>query len=188
MTARQETGELADTTVRELMEPDLVTVRPDAPVAELLELLESHDITGVPVLDPDETVVGVVSVTDVARAARDEARGPGQSADTGPTGPGHGDAGGGSAGFFHVAAPLGGGPGSWLPSSLPRTRLGTRAVRELMTPATFSVRPGATVPQLARFLSESRIHRALVLDGSRLAGLVSATDVLRAVARLDPEA
>ena len=36
--------------------------------------------------------------------------------------------------------------------------------------------------ELARFLLRAGIHRALVLDGSALQGIVTATDVLRAVA------
>ena len=54
-------------------------------------------------------------------------------------------------------------------------------VRDVMTPATFSVRPEATLPELARFMLHAGIHRALVLEGEALTGIVTTFDVLRAV-------
>jgi predicted transcriptional regulator len=55
-------------------------------------------------------------------------------------------------------------------------------VRDVMMPATFSIEKNASIAQLARFLLHAGVHRALVLEDGRLAGIVSATDVLRAVA------
>ncbi|HKK07547.1 MAG TPA: CBS domain-containing protein, partial [Gemmatimonadota bacterium] len=66
-----------------------------------------------------------------------------------------------------------------LPPNLPRTRLGARPVREIMTRATLSVRPDATLPEVARFLVRSGVHRVLVMEGPILVGLVSALDLLR---------
>lgn len=57
-----------------------------------------------------------------------------------------------------------------------------------MTPATFSVRPEASLAQLARFLVRGGIHRALVLEGSTLAGIVTPMDVVRVLARAGVEA
>ena len=51
-----------------------------------------------------------------------------------------------------------------------------------MMPATFSVRPEATAAELARFLLRAGVHRALVFEGSKLVGIVTTMDVLRAVA------
>ena len=42
--------------------------------------------------------------------------------------------------------------------------------------------PETTVAELAGFPLRGGIHRALVLDGGRLAGIVTTFDVLRAVA------
>lgn len=159
-------------TVREVMKSDVVTVRPDTPVSELVALLEEERISGVPVVDADGVCVGVVSATDVNRAALGEERRASEGKGEAGTGP-----------YFRLPD----GPGRLtpaLPADLPRTRLGARAVREIMTPATFSVRPEATLPELARFLVRSGIHRALVYEGQRLAGIVTAMDVLRSVGDL----
>lgn len=163
-------------TVADIMQEDVLTVAPDVTVAKLLELLEEHDVSGLPVVGADDDVQGVVSVSDVARAAGEEAasgrppsrRGRDPSRDPLST-------------FFRLPD----GPATGLPSSLPRSKLGARAVRDIMTPATFSVRPEATLAELARFLVQGGVHRALVLDGSTLAGIVTSMDVVRAVGRAE---
>lgn len=51
-----------------------------------------------------------------------------------------------------------------------------------MTPANFYIGPDGTLGELAGFLLTGRIHRALVMEGDRLIGIVTTVDVLRAVA------
>jgi len=48
----------------------VVTVRSDASVQQLLEILEEHKIGALVVSDDDETVIGIVSERDVARHLR----------------------------------------------------------------------------------------------------------------------
>lgn len=159
-------------TVREIMETEVVEVRPDLPVKELIEVLEENQITGAPVVDDGGNVVGVVSTRDVLRlAAREEEAGSTRRA-------GEEDE---DSGYFRYAD----GPAGFLPAlppGLPKTRLGTRPVREIMTRATFSVRPDARLPEAARFLQRTGIHRALVFEDDRLAGVLSLRDVVAAVA------
>lgn len=161
-------------TVREIMETEVVNVRPDLPVKELIEVLEENQITGAPVVDDGGDVVGVVSTRDVLRlAAREE--------ETGSSSGGGGQREDDESGYFRYAN----GPAGFLPAlppGLPKTRLGTRPVRDIMTRATFSVRPDATLAEAARFLHKTGIHRALVFEGNRLAGVVSLRDVVAAVA------
>ncbi|MEU5999011.1 CBS domain-containing protein [Streptomyces sp. NPDC047197] len=49
------------------MTDEVVQARPDAPFKELAALLTAHRISGLPVVDEDDKVVGVVSQTDLAR-------------------------------------------------------------------------------------------------------------------------
>lgn len=150
----------------------MVTVRPDLPIKELIEVLEENGITGAPVVDGEENVVGVVSSTDVMRLAAEEeeesgARSVSREAEE-------------ESGYFYA-----GGSGGFLPAlpaGLPKTRIGAKPVRDVMTRATFSVRPDATLPEAARFLHQAGIHRALVFDGGRLLGLVTTMGIVAAVA------
>lgn len=57
--------------VSALLPSDVLTARPDTPVAELLDLLLEEKIGAVPVLAPDTgELIGVVSYIDVLRAFR----------------------------------------------------------------------------------------------------------------------
>jgi CBS domain-containing protein len=63
-----------------------------------------------------------------------------------------------------------------------RHALGTVSVRDVMRPAT-TVSAETTIQIAARLMVEKGIDSLLVLDGDKLAGLVSRTDLLRELAR-----
>ncbi len=162
-----------DRSVHDIMETDVVTVRPDLPIKNLIEVLEENEITGAPVVDSEENVVGVVSSTDVMRLAAEEEEEEESGARAGSSEEAE------ETGYFYA-----GGSGGFLPAlpaGLPKTRIGTRPVRDAMTRATFSVRPDASLSEAARFLHQAGIHRALVFDGSRLLGLVTTMGIVAAV-------
>ena len=57
--------------VSEVMRADVITVRPDTPLATLLDILLQEKIGAVPVLAPDSgELMGIVSYIDVLRAIR----------------------------------------------------------------------------------------------------------------------
>ena len=55
-------------TVGELMHPEPIVVRSDAPLAEAARLLDEHRIHGLPVVDEQGVLLGVLSQTDLVRA------------------------------------------------------------------------------------------------------------------------
>jgi CBS domain-containing protein len=55
-------------TVHQLMTPDPIVVIESAPLDVCVRLLEEHEISGMPVVDEDGLLVGVISETDVVRA------------------------------------------------------------------------------------------------------------------------
>jgi len=56
---------LPDVKVSEVMRREVVTVRPDSPVTEVVQLLLDKDFTAVPVVDEGNKVVGMVSDNDL---------------------------------------------------------------------------------------------------------------------------
>ena len=58
-----------DLRVADLMTIDPVVVSVDASIEEAEDLLRNHRITGLPVVDPDGTLVGVISQTDLLHLA-----------------------------------------------------------------------------------------------------------------------
>lgn len=173
--------------VRDIMATDVLSVAPDTPVRQLVRLLADQGISGAPVVDGGGTLVGVVSATDVLRLAADEVE---------MALPAHRGSAGGAAPpepeesgdeeydlthyFWSVGSPARE-PELEL-DAVPETAMDEVTVGEIMTPAVFDISPDASLEELAGFLLRGRIHRAVVVDDGRLAGIVTAFDVLRAVA------
>ena len=55
--------------VSELMNPDVVTLRPDQSLVEAQQVLSSKSVSGAPVVDASGRVIGVVSQNDLVRNA-----------------------------------------------------------------------------------------------------------------------
>ncbi len=54
---------------RDIMQSSLITVKEDTPVIEAINILGQNKITGLPVVDDDMNLVGLVSEKDVLRIA-----------------------------------------------------------------------------------------------------------------------
>jgi CBS domain-containing protein len=60
--------------------------------------------------------------------------------------------------------------------------LGEHTVSEAMTPSVCAVGPEDDLADVARYMVRRKIHRALVMEGERLVGILTTTDIVRAVA------
>ncbi len=54
-------------TAGNLMTKDVVSVKKNTPIFEALELLRKNDVTGMPVIEDDMTLIGVITEKDVLR-------------------------------------------------------------------------------------------------------------------------
>jgi len=52
---------------KDIMTRDVISVTKDTPVIEVMKLMEEHDITGLPVVEEDMTLVGIVSEKDLLK-------------------------------------------------------------------------------------------------------------------------
>jgi CBS domain-containing protein len=55
-------------------------------------------------------------------------------------------------------------------------------VRDLMTPRPLTIGPDAEVKEAAQQMLYADVHRLFVTEGERLLGVISTTDIMRAVA------
>ncbi|HXW54070.1 MAG TPA: CBS domain-containing protein [Myxococcota bacterium] len=55
--------------VANLMNPNVFFVNPESPVAEVIDLMLDHRVGAIPVVDLDNSLVGIVSYFDILRAA-----------------------------------------------------------------------------------------------------------------------
>jgi CBS domain-containing protein len=149
--------------VRDVMTSPAVTVTPETPFTAVVATLLEHDFSGVPVVDPQRGLVGVVSETDlVGRQVygyRRRAR-------------------------RVLADHLRGRDTRWV------RKAGGLTAGELMTRAPETVRPDDSVKVAARRMLEAGCKRLVVVaDGTDggVVGVVSRHDVLRPFARPDTE-
>jgi CBS domain-containing protein len=61
--------------VREIFSREVVTVGPDDDLSDALQLMASHQVRRLPVVDQDNRLVGIVSQADVALHAKEKAVG-----------------------------------------------------------------------------------------------------------------
>lgn len=160
--------QVGDLRVQDVMKRDVARLDAGASVAEALELFEELHIGGAPVVDSVGDVVGVLSASDLVQRAtarnEDERAG----------------AGGRNGGGF-----------AWateeedeevvLDTEGPRIP-GTETVADWMTREVVSIASDATLRQAAETMTRHSVHRVLVLRGKKLEGIVTSTDIVRAVA------
>lgn len=149
--------------VRDLMTADVVVARRETPLKEVARLLIEHRIGGVPVVDDDRRVIGVVSEADflVKETAVRKPERPGRL--------------------------------SWLlrgprDRDAEDQRLHAVSAGEAMTSPATVIEAGATIAEAARRMTEGRINRLPVVDADgRLVGIVTRADLVRAFARSDED-
>jgi CBS domain-containing protein len=140
---------------RDVMTPGVVTITPDTKVPDIASLLLERRISAVAVVEDGGKVLGVVSESDLMRRPE-------------------------------------------LGTDKPRSRWlqmlvstedrehdfvkthGMRA-RDVMTSPAVGVAPEASLPDIVALMGKRNIKRVLVLDRDRLAGIVTRTDLLRAL-------
>jgi CBS domain-containing protein len=149
-------------TARDVMQSEVVSVRASDTLGEVERVLSEARVSGVPVLDDDGRVLGVLSVKDLVRQRAEQP-------------PERGD------GAVAAADDL-------LDDVEPMAFHGLAdesvCAADLMTTDVASVAPDTKLVDIARKMVEREVHRLLVVEKGRLAGLVSTMDVLRPIAGL----
>lgn len=148
------------------MQHEVLTVPLDLPLQQLAEFLIEHEISGAPVVDEDDNLRGVVSMTDIAiHEAMPERSGVREPPAT----------------YYRLAQESG-----LTSDELLNFRLddlaGSAVVEDIMTPAVYEVDEDTPVEEVAGLMLTSSIHRVIVTRGDKLVGIISSMDMLRLVA------
>jgi predicted transcriptional regulator len=147
--------------VKDVMNPDIMTVTDDMTTNELVRYLNEREISGAPVVDSQGHFIGVVSMTDVGRhlAAPSD--------------------------FASVRSEFYRDMGDELTlEDLGQRYVEERAatVRDVMTPVVHHVAASAAVAEAARIMVERHIHRLVVTQGRQPVGMLTSMDLLRVIA------
>jgi len=149
------------TVVRDIMDANPATVHPDTPVEEVVAMLRENELPGLPVVDDEGRVVGIVTEADLV-LPDDE-------------------------GDLHIPhyINLFGGTIFLEPLSRFEDRLRkafASKAADMMTADPQTVGPDTSVQEAARLIHETGHNRLPVVEGGRLVGVVTRVDVLGALA------
>lgn len=142
--------------VQDVMTREVVVVREDTPFKDIVDLMQRHEVSALPVVDGQGRIVGVVSEDDLLP----------------------------KEGFSHEAPPhrLLEAPGM----RRDRRKAEAITARDLMSHPAEVISPDAPLSRAARRLHERGLKRLVVIDAeARVIGVVSRRDVLTIFVRTD---
>lgn len=141
--------------VGDIMVRDVVAVGPETAVREVAALMLARRISGVPVVDAERRVLGIVSEGDLIRRPEietDHAR----------------------TGWLGLFVSTDDRARDFLKSH-------GRKAGEVMTRPAICVAPGTPLTEVVRLMERSRVKRLAVVEDGKLAGLVTRADLVRAM-------
>jgi CBS domain-containing protein len=153
---------MRNVTAREIMSAPVITVAPDAPVRDVVALKVRYGISGLPVVDEQGRLLGIVTEADILRKEDRPQPSP-------PIVPGHGRS-------------------LWLERRVDQYQqlTGTTA-GELMTEHVLTAREDTHVHALVHLMLAHGINRVPIVRDGRVVGIVSRADVLGVFLRDDED-
>jgi CBS domain-containing protein len=147
--------------VRDIMDTDPATVRLETPVEEVVATLRRHELPGLPVVDGEGRVLGMITEADLVLPDDD--------------------------GDLHIPHYINLFGGTIFLEPLGRFEKRLRKAfasnaADMMTADPDTVSPDTTVQEAARIIHESGHNRLPVVEDGRLVGVVTRVDVLGALA------
>jgi CBS domain-containing protein len=149
-------------TASDVMTREVTTVSPETPVQEIATLLYTRRISGVPVVDANERVVGMVSEGDLMSHSAAVGEEPQQRSWW--------------LGLFGDASN----------SAESYSRSHARTASDIMSTKVFAAHEDQPLSEIARMLEKNRIKRVPVLRDGRLVGIISRANLLQALAVSPP--
>src|SRR5918997_3551725 len=142
----------------DVMAREIVTVGPETPLAEAVRLMLEHRVSGLPVVDGNGQLVGLLTEGDLLHRAE-------TGTDTVRLG--------------------------WLRVLLARGRMAEqyvhahgRRVRDVMTRDVLTVGEASPLDDVIRIMESRHVRRVPVVEDDRLVGMVSRSDLVRALGAL----
>ncbi|MBW1679849.1 MAG: CBS domain-containing protein [Deltaproteobacteria bacterium] len=140
----------------DIMSTEVIAVRPDTGIKELAAILYKHHINGVPVVDEDEKLLGVVCESDLIRLNKK----------------------------LHIPTVVA--LFDWVlylenPRKMEKEieRINAATVKDLYTTEVITVDEKTPVDEIASIMTEKRVYTIPVMDGDRVVGIIGKADLIR---------
>ncbi|MFH1454676.1 MAG: CBS domain-containing protein [Armatimonadota bacterium] len=141
---------------KEVMEKNVITVKPDTPVKEIAKLLYEKNISGLPVVDEENNILGIVSETDLITKV------------SGPHLPPHIQL---LGGIIYLARP------HEMEDEL--KKILSYTAEQIMTKELLTVAEEETVEDVASLMVERQVNRVPVLKDGKLTGIITRHDLIK---------
>ena len=147
------------TQAKDIMTHEVITVKEDTPISEVAQILTDKHISGVPVLNPEKEMVGIVCESDIIDQTK----------------------------RFHLPTVINLmgyivflESGKKIEKELKKMSGLTAA--DIMTQAVKTVTPKTSLEEIATLMAENRVHSIPVLKGKDLVGIIGKKDIVRSLA------
>ncbi|TRZ91667.1 MAG: CBS domain-containing protein [Methanosarcinales archaeon] len=152
--------------VKDAMNIDVITCKPDDPISTLVDLFKNNHISGMPVVE-NEKVVGIVSETDLLKLFKT----PEFSADMILPSP-----------FEIIEIPI---------RSLIRFEefkkalqdIHMKPVRDIMKKKIYSISPDSTLEDASNMMVKHSVNRLPVIEKGKLVGILVRSDIIRGLSK-----
>jgi CBS domain-containing protein len=152
--------------VKDAMNIDVITCKPDDPVSTLVDLFKNNHISGMPVVE-NEKVVGIVSETDMLKLFKT----PEISVDMLLPSP-----------FEIIEIPI---------RSVIRFEefrkafedIRMKPVRDIMKKKIYSISPDSTLEDASNMMVKHRVNRLPVIENGKLVGILVRSDIIRGLSK-----
>ncbi len=138
--------------VKDVMTRDVISISKYEPVMKVADILNEKNISGLPVVDNDSRVIGIITQADILSmigVSREHT-------------------------FKDLLKHM-------LGETLPERRIGDH-VGDIMTSPALTIKPDANIAEAVRIMTEKRIRRLTVANENNvLIGIITRADILKAV-------
>lgn len=142
----------------DVMRKEVLSLMNDSTLREAWNLFRTHQISGAPVVNRHNELVGVLSQHDLARQALNKPLG------------------GFEKSSYYYLLPTSG--ESLIPLEEPKDEVASARVEKAMNPYVVTVSPDDSVATVVKTMKSHHVHRVIVTQGKKIVGLISTFDLL----------
>jgi len=147
---------------KNIMQTEVICLSPDMTLFDAAKLLSESSISGAPVVDDLNELVGVLSQSDLLKHSMESEY-----------------ASCFQSGFYHEV------PFAKDVKFFSGASLNGIKVREIMSPYVISANPEDSIMDIARSLREHRFHRLIITEDNKPVGIISTLDLLKVLEDLE---
>lgn len=144
--------------VKDIMTTDLLTAKENTQIRDLIKIFANNKISGIPVLDQEGYLSGVVSITDIIRQE--------------------------SSHSFYLATTF----NNYELDLMEDAKFFDQPISSIMSNDLYTIEPDASIAKMAKIMYDKKIHRLLVTEYDKLIGIVTTFDILKLLATSDEAA